>query len=517
MRLLLSLAFLILHSLDAYKILVYSNLFGHSHVKMMGALSDILTDAGHNVTVLIPIIDTNERNRTALKSTKNVIFVEPDEKVVQISGNMKNVLKNVWTDNSNPLHLITRAGPMAELMSAQCEKVMRSKELIELVKNEQFDIGVTEPFDACGYYFFEAINIPAHVSIVSCSRMDHVSEILGQPMATSYVPATQSTYNNKMTIWQRFINTIEAYSGSYMFSYIGDVEYERLGGKYRSWREHLPESSFIFPNQIALLDFPAPTFDKIIPIGGISVSKTNLVLAEKWDKILSLRKTNILISFGSNAKSIHMPEEYKKSLLQVFKTLPEYTFIWKYEDKDAKFAEDLDNVYLGSWLPQNELLGDSRLTVFLTHGGLASTTELAILGKPCIMIPIFADQNRNAEMMKMHGGVEVLHKTDLGNPELLKTTIKKLVENPKYTENAIRLAEMLNNQPNDPRETFVKHVEFAARFGKFPQMDNYGRHLNIFQYYLLDILSIILVFFVAVIYVFVKILKCFCVKKQKIE
>lgn len=33
-----------------------------------------------------------------------------------------------------------------------------------------------------------------------------------------------------------------------------------------------------------------------------------------------------------------------------------------------------------------------------------------------------------------------------------------------YRQNAQRLAEMLNNQPTNPKETLVKHVEFAARY-----------------------------------------------------
>lgn len=61
------------------------------------------------------------------------------------------------------------------------------------------------------------------------------------------------------------------------------------------------------------MDFPAPTFDKIIPIGGISVKtqKKSLELPEKWNKILGLRKKNILVSFGSNARSADMPEHFK--------------------------------------------------------------------------------------------------------------------------------------------------------------------------------------------------------------
>lgn len=84
-------------------------------------------------------------------------------------------------------------------------------------------------------------------------------------------------------------------------------------GIQRSWREVLPEASFIFSNHIPVLDFPAPTFDKIIPVGGFTV-KTNqkaLKLEAKWEEILNERRKTVLISFGSNAKSKDMPEEYK--------------------------------------------------------------------------------------------------------------------------------------------------------------------------------------------------------------
>lgn len=66
--------------------------------------------------------------------------------------------------------------------------------------------------------------------------------------------------------------------------------------------------------------------------------------------------------------------------------MPDTTFIWKYEDPNVNIAKNLDNVFISSWLPQNELLADSRVTVFVTHGGLASVMELALMGKPAIMV-----------------------------------------------------------------------------------------------------------------------------------
>lgn len=78
-------------------------------------------------------------------------------------------------------------------------------------------------------------------------------------------------------------------------------------------------------------------------------------------------------------------------------------------------------------------------------------------------IPLFADQSRNAQMLKRHGGAAVLVKNDLSNPKLVQETIEKVINNSEYRKNAERLSEMLNNLPTNPRETLVKYVEFAAR------------------------------------------------------
>lgn len=40
------------------------------------------------------------------------------------------------------------------------------------------------------------------------------------------------------------------------------------------------------------------------------------------------------------------------------------------------------NLHLSRWIPQNDLLADRRLIAFITHGGMGSTQELALRGKP---------------------------------------------------------------------------------------------------------------------------------------
>ncbi|KJH39637.1 hypothetical protein DICVIV_14483, partial [Dictyocaulus viviparus] len=69
---------------------------------------------------------------------------------------------------------------------------------------------------------------------------------------------------------------------------------------------------------------------------------------------------------------------------------------------------------------------DPRLTVFITHGGLGSTTEVAFMGKPAILVPVFADQTRNSHMFSKHGGGIVLLKSDLERPQKLSDALNQI-------------------------------------------------------------------------------------------
>ncbi|VDO16277.1 unnamed protein product [Haemonchus placei] len=112
---------------------------------------------------------------------------------------------------------------------------------------------------------------------------------------------------------------------------------------------------------------------------------------------------------------------------------------------------------------KKKILADPRLTVFITHGGLGSTTELAHLGKPAILMPVFADQTRNAHMLAKHGGGIVLTKFALEDPQIIRDSLKKIFNDASYSRNAKRLSEMLLNQPISAEQLLIKHCEFAAK------------------------------------------------------
>ncbi|VDM80421.1 unnamed protein product [Strongylus vulgaris] len=112
-------------------------------------------------------------------------------------------------------------------------------------------------------------------------------------------------------------------------------------------------------NSNPYIDFPRPTLHKTVAIGGITVSadlRRNR-LPEKWDTILNERNHTVLVSFGSVAKAVYMPDKYKKTLLKVFESMPDTTFIMKYEEEKDTWADHLSNVHLDVWLPQHALLG----------------------------------------------------------------------------------------------------------------------------------------------------------------
>ncbi|KAL6737703.1 hypothetical protein Aduo_011324 [Ancylostoma duodenale] len=81
---------------NGYKFRVYSPIFGYSHLNFMEAIADTLTEAGHDVTVLMPIMDYEQQDKTGLKLSKKIIRVPADPRVMELMRNQAEKLKKTW-------------------------------------------------------------------------------------------------------------------------------------------------------------------------------------------------------------------------------------------------------------------------------------------------------------------------------------------------------------------------------------------------------------------------------------
>lgn len=404
-------------------------------------------------------------------------------------------------------------------MTANCQEFTANRKVFEQLSQTEFDVAIAEPVSVCGLGkskfrvsmkvlllgYFHALGINKTILASSTTHYEGVIRNTGEPVDMSYVPVHGAYFNEKMDILQRYTNWAAEHVMAGKLEEMFDEEMKRyrgnLGGAVPHWRNLIPAASLMFTNSNPYLDFPRPVLQKTVPIAGISLDINEIrkqKVGEKWDEILDARKHNMLISFGSMIKSSTMPKNWRSTILNVIKSFPDVTFIWKYESDDVSWAEGVHNVHFRKWLPQTTLLADERVSAFLTHGGLGSTNELAHIGKPAIMIPIFGDQGRNAPMLARHGGALVLQKFELEKEEKLTEYVKKILFDEEYSRRAKELANLLNNSPFKPKELVVRHTEFVAEFGPLSQLDPYVRQLNWFQRTFTDIYILIALFYIVI-------------------
>uniref|UniRef100_A0A0N5A983 glucuronosyltransferase n=1 Tax=Syphacia muris TaxID=451379 RepID=A0A0N5A983_9BILA len=489
-----------------YKILFYSPQFSPSHVKFVGGIADFLVKAGHNVTVLMPKMSPIV-SITGVKLAK-IIFV-PAAAEASTLFIKQNMMNDVWSADLTFMKIQF----MVDAFTATCRRVNEEKELLESLKEENFDLMVAELFDGCA--FVELLHIPAHVITCASSLMDNVAQLIGVPMFPSYVPGLMAPFPDKMTYIQRFLNMFMTYGASLFLNNILDSDtllYRKLyGSNFTDLREVVAQTSFVLTNGEYLLDYPHPITHKVIEIAGLSF-KNPQNLNKEWNKVLTARKRAILVSFGSNVQSCNMTQPMKDSFLKLFDEFPDVTFIWKYECDDLPLDKH-KNLFISKWLPQIDILGHKSLVAFITHGGMNSLVETTRIGKPVVVIPLFGDQERNANLLERAGiGIKVM-KNNLENHEVL------------HDAKAESMSRMIRKKPFSPVDALIRHVEFAAEFGRLPFLDPVGRTMPFYKYFLLDIIIPILLLVILIAFcilwclylVLRKFLRYVCAKKQKAE
>lgn len=89
-----------------------------------------------------------------------------------------------------------------------------------------------------------------------------------------------------------------------------------------------------------------------------------------------------------------------------------------------------ENVFIGKWLPQDDILAHKNVKLFISHCGMGSTVESKYHGVPIVGIPIFADQDFNIDTIVDEGWAIRADLTTL-TEQSLSQAINEILENPK--------------------------------------------------------------------------------------
>ncbi|CAD5214224.1 unnamed protein product [Bursaphelenchus xylophilus] len=486
-------ALLLIAASNGFKILLYSPNYSRSHINFIGKLADIYHDAGHEVAVFRPHLFDNDPD-FLLNGTKARVIAVKKKFETPLSPEM--MRSNSWTmGNDGIVQTIAQGYKMMKLFgdgnTKLCRQILGDDEIIETLKSEKFDIGLIQIFDICGAGLFKKIGLEKYILAAAMPLPISVAASLGVPYSLSFVPDYIPLPTNYGSFVKRTTNVVAFLVVKHIMS--------RAFQGYQTVivQEHFPDftvdgafanASLVFVNSDEHVEFPRPISHKIVYIGGFALSQPK-PLIEPYKSYLDDSKDGaVLVSFGSIAQSSSMPDETKQAFLDAFKAFPNVRFIWKYETPEDDIAKGLENVLVAKWVPQTDILNHKNLIGFVTHGGMNSVSEASHFGIPMVCIFLFGDQLRNCRMVEDRGLGISAHKAELTSENLIKT-FSELINDKKYYKKAKSIARMIKGKPLQPVDRVLQYTEYAADYDIAEVLELEGRHLNIVQFYNIDVLD----------------------------
>lgn len=187
-------------------------------------------------------------------------------------------------------------------------------------------------------------------------------------------------------------------------------------------------------------------------------------------------------------RSADMPAEKLKIFLSVFAKLKQRV-LWKFEDD--KLSHLPANVKVEKWLPQSDILAHPKVKVFIAHGGLFGMQEAVHHAVPVLGMPFYFDQNPNIQAGIAAGyaiGLDYRHISE----KQLELALTELLTNTKYKDNMDRASKIFRDRPLGAMDTAMYWIDYVIEHRGAPHLVAAGVHLPWYQFYLLDVIAIIL-------------------------
>ncbi|XP_059051885.1 UDP-glycosyltransferase UGT5-like [Achroia grisella] len=481
---------IIVYSSTGYKILVAFPVPSKSHAILGEGMVRHLLEAGHEVTYITP-----HPKKTA---PPNLRQIDASAILQNMTGNpvsLKTLLrKEVDLRDTSFFH---------KILEKMNNAIFTNKNILKLLNdpNEQFDLFLGEWFFTELLSGFAAVFQCPYIWVSTVEPHWQITRFIDESLNPSYNSDILSTNSVPLSFYERVEELITQVKLTAMEKmYLNEKDEKTytdiIGPLVAARGRTLPPYSDLIYNVSLILGNSHVSMGEATrlpqnykPVGGYHIDANLTPLPEDLKKLLNEAKNGVIyFSMGSSLKSVDMPDDFKTGLLKLFGELKQ-TVIWKFEESLTNVPS---NVHLVQWAPQQSILAHSNCILFITHGGLLSTTETIHFGKPIIGIPGFGDQFINVNRMVKKGfGVKVDLTFSL--VEDLKLAIAEILSNPRYTKKVRELSLIYHDRPVPPGKELVHWVEHVIRTGGAPHLRSPALHVPFWQKLYLDLLVVIIV------------------------
>jgi 2-hydroxyacylsphingosine 1-beta-galactosyltransferase len=470
---------------DGARLLLISDAVS-SHVMQFSRLGLELANLGHDVRVLVPSnaripnsvrqqqqldeVDSGSIDDKTGSSGKFELTTYPagDETAYFNSLEFGNTVLEVALTKSfigNLRLLYTFVGKFFDILLTDGRRLIENQEVMADLRNGGYQFVILEPA-SMAYAVPLTLGIP-YALMGICFGPAYSYRV---PRLASFSATPSLDYGDRMTFTQRLMNFVFMITASLTDPLRRlEIPADRLRGNSSAITvlEAIRRSSLWLMVEDSAVGYATPHMPNTIPVGDVMTGRPGLPLPADLEKFVAASTGGVVVvSFGSYLDNV--PDYVVDKFCDAFRRLRSgLHVVWKLRKSHS--CSDATNVRTLPWIPQNDLLADDRVRLFVSHGGLNGLMETIYHAKPVIVFPLFSDQPANAAAVASKG---FAIRMDIGDftADSLLANMEEMLTNRSYEEKVRLWSSIVRDRPDTAAERVSNMVDHVIKYG--------GEHLR---------------------------------------
>ncbi|CAM1300946.1 Ugt37b1 (predicted) [Pycnogonum litorale] len=415
----------------------------------------------------------------------------------------------------------------AVVLNKACDVVSGSEELKSHLKQTKYDVFIFSSFfQTClqsTVLSYQNEDIPLIMYHPGIPIPSMVAAVMGfDTFYAAVTPSVSHALTDEMSFTERATSLLNKYAFNVFMtmanSNYGPILKKNLGAGYPDDIENRVSLMFVTTN--FEYDYPFAKTPDIIMTGCLQCRDGKPLPPDLKSFVDDSGEFGaIVFSLGSALRADVMTKEMVNHFKEAFGSVPQRV-IWHTDS--TTIGKLPENVKIMKWLPIQDLLAHEKTKLFISHGGLLSLQEVVYHGVPYLGFDIKgdkADRRRNVQLAVHRGFGLRLDEHNL-TKEVIVAKINELIHDPRYKKNAERIKGYLRDQLVSPKDKAVHMTEYVVRHDGAKHLKSSARNLTTIQLYMLDVLFVATVAFVAVMWILIRVVKFIvnlCKRENKIK